>query len=185
MSAKNKYLVMIGVGDDRKARAARFDPAEEAAVRKAAGLMNFRVGHAKNEQAIALAAKLPEGKLFESGLGMVPLVNEDTFYKHFKLLTFDAAWTSAGIIAGRPKNADEAALKAADTLWAGIKVGSVVLGFDATDPQAFGWSAAVVVSVSKDGQKLELRYRDWPGYKTFIAERRAVALMRPDICPQA
>ena len=68
MAQKTRLLVVIGVSDDRKARAARFDLAHEAAARKAAGLMNYRVGIPKSEQGILLASKLPEGKLFESGL---------------------------------------------------------------------------------------------------------------------
>jgi hypothetical protein len=183
MTKANKYLVMLGVGDDRKARAARFDLPDEAGVRRAAGLLNFRVGFAKGDAACAQAGKLPEGKLSESGLGMVPLVAEDKFYLLFKLLSFDAAWDSAGIIPGRPQVTDAAILEAAEKLWSGIKVGSVVLAFDGSDAEAFGWSAAVVVSIDDKGQTLHLRYRDWPGFKTFQANARSVALLHPELCP--
>jgi hypothetical protein len=183
MSKANKYLVMLGVGDDRKARAARFDLAEEAAVRKAAGLMNFRVGIAKGDTACAAASKLPEGKLFESGLGMVPLISEDKFYLLFKLLSFDTAWNSAGIISSRPQVTDVVTLEAAEKLWGGIKIGSVVLAWDGSDPQAFGWSACIVVSIAKSGQMIEIRFRDWPGIKPWQVSQRSVALLPPDFCP--
>jgi len=182
MNNKYKFVVMLGVDNEQKARAARFDPSEEVAVRKAAGLMNYRTGIAKTDQAIELAGKLPEGKLFESGLGMAPLVREETFYKLFEHLTFDAAWNSSGIISGTKPNSDSSVLKAANELWASIKVGSTVLCFDQTEPAIFGWSAAIVLSISKDGEKLELRWRDWPSFKPFNVERRMVALLRPDIC---
>ena len=89
MSTRIKHIVMLGVGDDGKARACRFDASQEPAVRKAAGLMNFRVGIPKTEQAATLAAKLSEGTFLEGGLVTVPQVTEDVFYKLAKFLTFD------------------------------------------------------------------------------------------------
>src|SRR5580704_6710732 len=125
MNNKNKYLVMLGVGDDRKARAAKFDVSQEAQVRKASGLMNFRVGNAKTDQAAALAAKLPDGKLFESsGLGMVPLTRDEIFLKLYEHLTFDPAWNSTGIISGKVASTDSNVVKAGETLWGAIKIGS-------------------------------------------------------------
>jgi hypothetical protein len=183
MAQKNKLLVVIGVSDDRKARAARFDLAHEAAARKAAGLMNYRVGIPKSEQAILLASKLPEGKLFESGLGMIPLVREEVFYKLFELLTFDQTWNSLGVISGRGHAASSDLVKAADAVWSAIKVGSTVLAFEGTDPTAFGFNAAIVTAISKDGATLDLRWRDWAGEKTFKAQRQTVALLRPDVSP--
>jgi hypothetical protein len=183
MSSKTKYLVVLGVADDRKARAARFDLAQEAAVRKMAGLMNFRVGIPKTEQAMLLASKLPEGKLFESGLGMIPLVREEVLFKLFEMLTFDQTWNALGVISGRGHAAGPDLVKAADSVWSAIKVGSTVLAFQGTDPTEFAWSAAVVTAISKDGATLDLRWRDWPGEKAFKAQRQTVALLRPDVCP--
>ena len=102
MNTKTKFIVMLGVGDDRKPRAACFDAIDNDAVRKAAALMNFRVGVPKTPQASALVSKLPDGKLFESGLGLVPLCSEATFYKLNELLTFDESWKTRGAIVGRP-----------------------------------------------------------------------------------
>src|SRR5579863_7595178 len=157
MAQKSKLLVVIGVSDDRKARAARFDLAHEAAARKAAALMNYRVGIPKSEQAVLLASKLPEGKLFESGLGMIPLVREEVFYKLFEVLSFDQTWNAIGVISGRGTTATPELVKAADAVWAGIRVGSVVLAWESSDPMLFGWSAAIVTAISKDGATLDLR----------------------------
>ena len=186
MVQKSKLLVVIGVSDDRKARAARFDLAHEVAARKAAALMNFRVGIPKSEQAMSLASKLPEGKLFEkSSLGLIPLVNETLFYRLFELLSFDQAWTSQGVISGRGQIADPnpEVISAGNTVWSAIKVGSTVLAFEGSDPTAFGWNAAIVIGVSKDGATLDLRWRDWSGEKAFKCPRPIVALLRPDVCP--
>jgi hypothetical protein len=179
MGTKTKSIVMLGIGDDRKSRAARFDAIDDEAVRKAAGLMSFRVGIPKTSQALAIVSKLPDGKLFESGLGLVPLCSEATFYKLNELLTFDLAWKTFGAIAGRLTELSEAIVKTADALWADVKPGSTVLVFDHSDA-SFGWSAAIVMSASKNGERLDLRWRDWPG-KSFTVDRRAVALLRPEI----
>jgi hypothetical protein len=176
-SNKTKHLVVLGVADDRKARAARFALTDEAAVRKMAGLMNFRVGIPKTEQAVALASKLPEGKIFDKS-GLVPLVAEKLFYKLFESLSFDTEWTSAGIISGRENAADPDLVKAADAVWSAIRVGSIVLAWESPDPTLFGWSAAVVTAVSKDGATLDLRWRDWPE-KAFRSKKSAVGLLCP------
>jgi hypothetical protein len=96
VSNKIKFLAVIGVGDDRKPRAARFDMVDEVAARKATGLVNFRVGIPRTEQASTIVVKLPEGKLFESGAGLIPLCSETTFYKLGELLTFDPNWKATG-----------------------------------------------------------------------------------------
>jgi len=175
----NRILVMLGVDSERKSHAARFNPSDEAGVRKAAGLMNMRLGVAKTDKALALAHKLPEGKLFESGKGMVPLVREEAFYELCTSLTFDESWTTAGIVTGTDAKPDTATLKASDTVWATIKIGSTVLAFDPTDPEIPGWGAAVVTAIAKNGETLTARWRDFPGFKPFTVERHLVGLLRP------
>jgi hypothetical protein len=178
MSTKGKFMVVMGVGDDRKPRAACFDSIDDDAVCKAAALMNFRLGIPKSSQATALVSKLPDGKLFESGLGLVPLCSETTFYKLNELLTFDQGWKTSGAITGRPTEVEEPVQKAADVLWEAIKPGTTVLTFCDIEGD-FGWGAAIVLSASKNGERLDLRWRDWPG-KVFTVDRRSVALLRPE-----
>ena len=178
MTTKNKSVIAFGCDEAGKAKAARFDISQEAAVRKAAGQINFRVGLPKTEQAAAAAAKVAEGKLTDKGLTAHP-VNEDLFYKLARHLTFEPGWVSTGIILGSPTATDPELVKATESAASAIKPGSTVLCFDASDPLQFGWSAAVCVSV-KNGQ-LELRYRDWPGMKPFTADRRSVAVLPPGV----
>src|ERR1700690_824367 len=170
MSNGNRILVMLGVDNERKSHAARFNLSDEAGVRKAAGLMSMRLGVAKTDKALALAHKLPEGKLFESGKSMLPLVRCETFYQLCGNLTFDEAWTTTGIVTGTGTKPDTATLKASDTVWATIKIGSTVLAFDLADPEVPGWSAAIVTAVSKDGETLTARWRDFPDFKPFVTK---------------
>lgn len=178
MSAKIKQIVVIGVDAQTSTpRAARFDVSQETAVRKAAGLMNFRVGSPVNEKAAALAAKLSEGKVLEGELATIPPIVEALYWKLLKVLTFDSTWNTAGIIVGSLASLDRDAVKTADAMSAALKVGNTVLCFDGSDPLQFGWSAAVIVSM-KNGA-LELVLRDWPNNKPFIADRRNVAFLPP------
>jgi len=63
--------------------------------------------------------------------------------------------------------------------WADIKVGSVVLGQDDSDEP--GWWEAVVVSISKDGDTLTVRWRDYPKQKQATYKRHEVSLLAPQI----
>jgi hypothetical protein len=175
-----KLLVILGLNDDRKPRAARFDFKDDALCRKAAGAMNMRVGLAKSDEAATLASKLPQGKIYESGVGLVPLVRAEVFYKLQEILSFDQTWNEIGVITGRGTTASPELIKAADEVWSAVKVGSTVLAFDGSDPTAFGWGAAIVTAI-KNGT-LELRWRDWAEEKPFKARRQTVALFRPDVC---
>lgn len=174
MSNGNKMLVMLCVDNERKAHAARFSAGDEGAVRKAAALMCMRLGVAKTDKALELARKLPEGKLF-----MVPLVREDIYYALCGNLTFDHAWTVKGVITGTDSSPDSATSKAADSYWATVKVGSTVLVFDLDEPEFPLWSAAIVTAITKDGETLTARWRDYPGLKTFTVPRQSVGLLRP------
>jgi hypothetical protein len=62
--------------------------------------------------------------------------------------------------------------------WSAIGVGSVVLAFDDKDTES--WFEAVVVAVSRDGDSLSLRWRDWPDLRKFSRQRRKVGLVAPD-----
>ena len=68
------------------------------------------------------------------------------------------------------------AVNTADTLWAKIEVGTVVL---AAQPEVWGpgWWEGIVVSI--DGDNLTLRWMETPAEEPFQASRRDVALRHP------
>ncbi|MGH6890213.1 MAG: hypothetical protein ACREHF_13630 [Rhizomicrobium sp.] len=72
-------LVMYGLGKDNRPHAARFDLADQKAVEKAGSLMNFRLGLAKGENLIRLAAQLPKGKIFATGRSLLPYVKPELY----------------------------------------------------------------------------------------------------------
>jgi hypothetical protein len=178
MSDTGSLIVLLGFDAEKMPRAARLRPADEVAASKAAGLMGLRIAYAKSEAAIGLARKLPEAKLLASGKGTIPRVKPDTYALLVKELEFKGPAPTATPAAGETKP-DPAISAAAAALWSRIKVGSIVLVFENSDPKLPGWYDCVVLAV-ENGENLKVRWRDYPGFRPFIVKRSAVGLARPN-----
>jgi hypothetical protein len=176
MSEKGSLIVMLGFDAEKMPRAARFKSTDEATVAKAAGLMGLQLAHASSDAAIGLARKLPEGKLYASGKGVVPRVKPDVYAQLAKELEFKTPTPAKFTAESKP---DPAITAAVATLWATIKVGSVVLAFENADPKLPGWYDCVVLAIDKDNETLKVRWRDYPGFRPFTVKRSAVGLARP------
>ena len=72
-------LAVFGRDEGGKAHASRFVAAEAALAEKAAGLMGMRVLRLETAEHEALGAKLPAGRVFESGRAFVPFVKGALF----------------------------------------------------------------------------------------------------------
>ena len=169
--SNSQYLVMLGLDSEKKPHAARFKLTDETAVRKAAGVKDFKVGLAKSKEASELASKLPEGKLFDSGNGLAPFVSKDTYEKLLPLLEMkqDAALASAPI-SPAPNAAD---------LWSAIKLGSVVLVYDPEPGPDRSWWECKVVEVTGSNNVLVVRWAKYPKLPPFRVKRSAVAILPP------
>jgi hypothetical protein len=183
MTKKNgntEYLVILGVGSDDKPHAARFKWADETVVAKAAELMWFRVGRARDETALKLVRRLPAGRIFGSGKALVPLVKTDLYDELVKVLTFDLPGPERTEPAEPPASDSPAPEQTAphSDPWSAIGIGSVVLAYE-DDKASTGWWEAVVVAVSKDGNTLSLRWRDWPQARKVSRARRKVGILAP------
>jgi len=184
MTKKNgnaDYLVVFGIGADDKPHAARFKTTDEAIACKAAELMWFRVGRAKDETALKLVRKLPQGRVFASGKALVPLVKLELYDKLLEVLDFDPHGPvhkkSAELPASDSPVPEPVTAPQSDP-WETIGVGSVVLAFE-EDKDGAGWWEAVVIAVSKDGNTLSLRWRDWPDARKVSRARHKVGLLAP------
>lgn len=187
MTKKNgntEYLVILGIGKDLKAHAARFNAADETVASKAAELTWLRFGRAKGDTALKLARKLPQGRIFASGKALVPLVKMDLYDELLKVLSFDAPGPvrkeradlpAAGPeVAGQPRTVPQA------DPWAALGIGSVVVAYD-EDEEGEGWWEAVVIAVSKDGDTLSLRWKDYPKEPKVSRPRRKVGILAPSV----
>src|SRR2546421_8376514 len=79
--AEAKALVVLGVDEHEKPRAARFSGSNPALVAKAAEAMGLRLVEVASEEHAELIKKLPIGRLYSNGKGFVPYVRRDLFTK--------------------------------------------------------------------------------------------------------
>jgi hypothetical protein len=173
----HRLLVILGIDSEKKPHAARFDVADEAAVRKAAAHKGFRIGHAKTKDAAELAGKLIEGRIFDSGRGLVPFVSVEIFQKLEKLLAIEPP--AQPTEAAAPPKDTPAPKGAASDLWAAIKVGSVILCRDPQPGPDRSFWECVVTETSRDGKSLKVKWQNYPTLKQFTVKRAAVAILPP------
>jgi hypothetical protein len=170
-------VIVFGVDDHDKPRAAAFRGKTADAARKAAEHMKLRALDASTAEAQAIAAKLPAGRLHANGQGLVPYVRRDLYAQ--VLAIAGAAATPQAPAADKqapPASSDAPAAKTAPGLprtWDDIAAGHVVIAQD--DDAHEGWWEAVVLDRTND--VLTLRWRDYPKYKPFTRHVAAVALL--------
>jgi hypothetical protein len=171
-------IVILGCGNDDKPHAARFELSDLAAARRAAAMMNFRLGKATTDRALALAKNLPEGKIFAPGKGLLPLVKSEIFDELTAHLDFELAGDPPGCTPAA-EDLDPQTRSAVEQLWGQIKAGSQVLVFEQGEGRYPHWCAAIVTAVSKDKETLTVRWRDYYGWGVFPVNRSAVAVLPP------
>ena len=172
MKTTQSLFVVLGLDSEKKPHAAKFSAADEVAVRKAAGAKGFKLGRAKTPEAAAAAQKLIEGRIFDSGKGLVPFCNPEVYEKLLKLLEVEDQ--PANPIA-TPDKASPAPAPADP--WAAIKMGSIVLCKDDERGADQSWWECAVTAVSKDNKILTVRWKNFPTLKPFAVKRSAVAIL--------
>lgn len=191
---KSAAHVVFGLDKEGKPRAALIHPADLEAVMKAAVGLGFKIGRADTPQALQMAKQLPDAKVFATGKGLISLVRKDIHEWLSKGLTpietkagADEAEHRAAAEPSAPNNSSNAqggtASKAADSklkpdprLWDQLTVGSLVIAPEAKTKDDGYWPA-IVSAISKDGQKLTIRWRDFPKQPPLTVKRRSVALL--------
>jgi hypothetical protein len=170
-------VILFGVDDHDKARAAVFQGKTADAARKAADQLKLRALVVTTADAQTIAAKLPAGRLQADGQGLVPYVRRDLYDQVVAIA--DAAPTPQAATADTQTPAASNDPPAANTApglprtWEEIAAGHVVIAQD--DYADEGWWEAIVVDRKND--VLTLRWRDYPKYKPFVRHVAAVALL--------
>jgi hypothetical protein len=72
-------VIVFGRDDALKPHASQFAAEDAALAEKAAGLMGMRLLRVRKGEVAAVAARLPAGRIFESGKAFVPYVSVKTF----------------------------------------------------------------------------------------------------------
>lgn len=100
-------MVVLGRDDRGKPHASWFDEAQQIAARRAATLMDMQALPVSDDAVRGLAARLPQGRVFDSGKAFVPFVKGDLYDELVAHLP-DGGETGAAASAGSPTDASEA-----------------------------------------------------------------------------
>lgn len=150
-----KCVVLFGLDENGKPRAAKFENEDEAVLSRLAQARGLRVGVVQGKHP-SVIAKLPLGRVFATGNGSVGLVSKAVYDE----LNQAAGGEHEQISCSLPGSRDE------------IRAGHLVI---AQTSLADGWWEFIVVS-REDGT-LRLRYRDFPGEPELLRDVSAVALL--------
>jgi hypothetical protein len=188
VASEQSDIVLFGLDETGKPRAARFSGEHTDLAAKAAGLMSLTICCVNSAELVTIAQQLPAGRIHANGRGLVPNVRRDLYDK---LIAASGATTmsdSDNQGTGKPvdnptgtsaPNSDPASpapsvLEGYPRDWDDVNVGHLVI---AREGAVSGWWEAVVVD--RAGDLLTLRWRDFPGYPKFVQHRTAVALLKP------
>jgi hypothetical protein len=177
MTKTETILVVLGLDADKKPRAAKFDMADEKPVRKAAAAQGLKIGVPKSDEAMEIATRLVDGKIFASGKGLMPLVNAATYEKLLKLLEIEEpkVETSPAKPRAAPGKPVTISVLVPDP-WFNINVGTVVLCRD-TSQKDGGWWPAKVSKISDDQKLLTALWLNFGKMPPVVVKRSAVAIM--------
>lgn len=168
-SAAQVSVVLFGVDQNGRPKAARFVEKHADLATKAAAHLNLHVLPIVGPAVADLAQGLPAGRIHANGRGFVPYVRRDLYAK-----LVAAADTSATAKSTSQPNRD------LPKSWDDIGPGHVVIAQESLDD---GWFEAVVVETS--GDMLTLRWRDYPRERRITRNRIAVGLLYPNGDPPA
>src|SRR5471032_1752221 len=84
-SAPTAPLLVFGVDEANKPRAARFLPDKPQLVAKAAQLMNLKIVEANTPALVEVVEKLPTGRLYANERAFVPYIRHDLYAKILEL----------------------------------------------------------------------------------------------------
>jgi hypothetical protein len=183
-------IVLFGLDESRKPRAARFGSTHAHLTARAAELMRLTACPVNSPALAEIAEKLPTGRMYANGRAFVPNVRRDLYAKLIAAAATNIGGNSQGQSdesAQKPAEAAAAANEGAPSPaeppptavayprdWNDISVGHLVI---ASGGVTDGWWEAIVIGL--EGDMLTLRWRDFPKYPKFAQHRSAVALLKP------
>jgi hypothetical protein len=165
-SAAAGKVVVFGLDSNWRPHAAWFPKAQAEPARAAANQLRLNVIEVANGTAADIVGKLPAGQIHAAGPATVPPVGEELYEQVVATINPHG---EAGKEPGEPIPAEFPS-----SYWDALKPGHVVL---AQDSLIGGWYEAIVVS--RTGNKVTLRSRDYPGYPKFTVPVMTVALLNP------
>ena len=169
-------MVLFGVDESGKPKAARFSNGQAELAMKAAAQLKLQVLPVNDNKTADLAARLPNGRVHANGKGFIPAVRRDLYSKLLEASgQAPVPEAAASSVSAAHGSANPPAGKRPDT-WRDIAAGHIVI-IQEDDPKD-GWWEAIVVAVTAD--MLSLRWRTRPRQRAVARNRFSVGLMYPD-----
>ena len=173
-------VVLFGIDEHGKAKAARFGTTEAKLATKAADQLRLKVVTIANPALAEIAAQLPAGRIHARGRGVVPHVRADLYAKLVSAASANGATNEPP--AQTPAQAPPTGTPPSDNggsrrprNWDEIAAGHLVL---AHEGQEEGWYDAIIVE--RTGDMCTLKWRDYPRERRFTRHCRALALLCPN-----
>jgi hypothetical protein len=177
---KTDIIVVLGLDSDKKPRAAKFDVADEKAVHNAAAAQGLKIGRPKSDEAVEIATRLVDGKIFSSGKSLLPLIKAETYDRLLKLLEIEDPKADAVTVKPSPAPTPGKPVTISVLIpdpWFKIAVGTIVLFPNDGKGKDRSWWECTVTSISKDGKLLTVRWTHYPTEKPFNVKLTAVAIL--------
>jgi hypothetical protein len=171
-------LVVFGLDQAGKPKAARFTGDQSEAAREAASAMQLTVFEVTAPDLEELAKKLKVGRLHARGKAFIPYIKRDLYDR--LQATGNSASNGKKVAAGEDISKKAPAtegLPVASGLpknWDSLAPGHLVL---IQESLADGWWECIVMR--REDEILTLRFRDYPKVPSFQCHIRAVALTHP------
>jgi hypothetical protein len=175
-------LILYGIDNRGKAKAARFRKEHAGLAIKAATQLQLNVLASKNPKVAEIAARLPVGRIHATGRMFVPFVRHDLYDK------LVAAAANGNTDPSSPPNGSSGASGSTPSgsaphlpqTWQSIGIGDLVI---ANDSREDGWYEAIVVEAN--GDMLTLRWRDYPRERRIVRHRLRLGLLYPGLQQKA
>ena len=175
-------LILYGIDNRGKAKAARFRKEHAGLAIKAATQLQLNVLASKDPKVAEIAARLPVGRVHATGRMFVPFVRHDLYDK---LL---AAAATGNPDPSSPPNGSSGTSGSmpggsAPHLppnWQSIGIGDLVVASQSHDD---GWYEAIVVE--QNGDMFTVRWRDYPRERRIVRHRLRLGLLHPGSLPTA
>ena len=173
-------VIVFGLDDHGKPKAARFPEKQADLATKAAAQLKLRVLPVSSPEVADLGARLAVGRIYSNGRGFVPYVRRDLYDKLEAAAGAGQPQTDQPTAAPAPGKSATIPTKPPSTgvplNWDDIVAGHLVVVQDSLDE---GWYDAIVTE--RTGDMLTVRWPDYPRERRATVHRCKVGLTYPNL----